>query len=191
MKAIPTRYNGYHFRSRLEARWAVFFDALGLSWEYEPEGFDLGDGVRYLPDFWLPSHGVWVEVKAGQLSEDERNKVVMLLLHSRRPVFVTRGLPDKVGEVFYSYTQIGGEWNCRGGDGYAEFDQAAAGRFMQMIVLNGLPNFDRNDHDDDPEYKEVLIGITDAKVARYSAAYMRAVDAAKSARFEFGQKGAL
>lgn len=31
MKAIETRYKGYRFRSRLEARWAVFFDALGLS----------------------------------------------------------------------------------------------------------------------------------------------------------------
>lgn len=26
--AIQTEYNGYLFRSRLEARWAVFFDAL-------------------------------------------------------------------------------------------------------------------------------------------------------------------
>jgi nucleoside 2-deoxyribosyltransferase len=51
IKAIQTVYKGYKFRSRLEARWAVFFDALGLEWEYEPEGFDLGDGVWYLPDF--------------------------------------------------------------------------------------------------------------------------------------------
>ena len=53
IKAIQTQYKGYHFRSRLEARWAVFFDALGLEWQYEPEGFDLGDGVYYLPDFRL------------------------------------------------------------------------------------------------------------------------------------------
>jgi nucleoside 2-deoxyribosyltransferase len=51
IKAIETRYKGYRFRSRLEARWAVFFDALGLEWEYEPEGFDLGDAGWYLPDF--------------------------------------------------------------------------------------------------------------------------------------------
>lgn len=65
IKAIPTRYRGYHFRSRLEARWAVFFDALGIEWEYEPEGFELPDGTRYLPDFWLPTieGGTWVEVK--------------------------------------------------------------------------------------------------------------------------------
>ena len=56
MKAIQTEYKGYLFRSRLEARWAVFFDACGVRWEYEPEGYDLGDGIYYLPDFLL--HGV-------------------------------------------------------------------------------------------------------------------------------------
>jgi hypothetical protein len=66
MKAIETRYNGYRFRSRLEARWAVFFDALELDWEYEKEGYDLDESGPYLPDFWLPdidSGGMWVEVK--------------------------------------------------------------------------------------------------------------------------------
>jgi hypothetical protein len=45
IKPIETHYKGYRFRSRLEARWAVFFDELGLRWEYEREGFDLGDGT--------------------------------------------------------------------------------------------------------------------------------------------------
>ena len=40
-KAIETVYNGYRFRSRLEARWAVFFDALGVKYEYEAEGFEM------------------------------------------------------------------------------------------------------------------------------------------------------
>ena len=64
-KAIDTRYAGCLFRSRLEARWAVAFDVLGLQWEYEPEGFELSDGARYLPDFWLPqvNGGCWIEVK--------------------------------------------------------------------------------------------------------------------------------
>ena len=53
IKAIETRYKGYRFRSRLEARWAVFFDALCIEWEYEREGFVLPYGP-YLPDFWLP-----------------------------------------------------------------------------------------------------------------------------------------
>lgn len=66
IKAIETRYAGYHFRSRLEARWAVFFDAIGLDWEYEPEGFDLGDGVYYLPDFKVTTNDgamAWYEIK--------------------------------------------------------------------------------------------------------------------------------
>ena len=64
MIAIETRYRGYRFRSRLEARWAVFFDSLGLDWEYEPEGYDLGDAGWYLPDFWIDSLDLWVEVKS-------------------------------------------------------------------------------------------------------------------------------
>lgn len=58
IKPIETEYNGYRFRSRLEARWAVFFDALGVSYEYEPEGFELPSGKKYLPDFRVRCHGV-------------------------------------------------------------------------------------------------------------------------------------
>ena len=71
IKAIETKYKGYRFRSRLEARWAVFFDALELKWEYEPEGFDLGDGVYYLPDFYLPEMKVWIEIKGGFATDEE------------------------------------------------------------------------------------------------------------------------
>jgi hypothetical protein len=73
LKAIETRYNGYRFRSRLEARWAVFFDALGITYEYEKEGYDLG-GIRYLPDFWLPEQKCWVEIKGPELTKEERRK---------------------------------------------------------------------------------------------------------------------
>ncbi len=52
IKAIETVYHGYRFRSRLEARWAVFFDALGIKYRYEPEGFSNEYGA-YLPDFEL------------------------------------------------------------------------------------------------------------------------------------------
>ena len=40
-KAKETYYDGYRFRSRLEARWAVFFNNIGLEYEYEMEGFDM------------------------------------------------------------------------------------------------------------------------------------------------------
>jgi len=63
IRAIETEYNGYLFRSRLEARWAVFFDNLSVPYIYEPEGFEFDDGVRYLPDFWLPDQHCWVEIK--------------------------------------------------------------------------------------------------------------------------------
>lgn len=68
IKAIETEYKGHLFRSRLEARWAVFFESLGIEWEYETEGFELPSGQRYLPDFHLPKHQLWVEVKG---SEDD------------------------------------------------------------------------------------------------------------------------
>ncbi|TIN83117.1 hypothetical protein [Mesorhizobium sp.] len=48
IKAIPTTYAGVNFRSRLEARWAAFFDLCGWKWDYEP--FDL-DG--WAPDFLI------------------------------------------------------------------------------------------------------------------------------------------
>lgn len=62
VRPIETVYNGYRFRSRLEARWAVFLNALGLDYEYEKEGFETKYG-RYLPDFWLPAQQSWLEIK--------------------------------------------------------------------------------------------------------------------------------
>lgn len=62
MKAIPTLYRGVTFRSRLEARWAVLFDAVGAPWVYEREAFALPSG-NYLPDFYLPDAKRWVEIK--------------------------------------------------------------------------------------------------------------------------------
>lgn len=63
MQAITTHYNGYKFRSRLEARWAVFFGTLRIRYQYEPEGFVLQDGTTYLPDFYLPDYNAWCEIK--------------------------------------------------------------------------------------------------------------------------------
>lgn len=73
IKAIETRYAGCRFRSRLEARWAVFFDSLGVAWEYEKEGFETPDG-GYLPDFWLPNGGGWWEIKGEAPSEHDLNR---------------------------------------------------------------------------------------------------------------------
>lgn len=65
IKPIETYYKGYRFRSRLEARWAVFFEVAGIEYHYEPEGLAAG-GIGYLPDFFLPKVGAWVEVKGSQ-----------------------------------------------------------------------------------------------------------------------------
>lgn len=69
--AIETTYRGHRFRSRLEARWAVAFDRLGVRWEYEPQGYLVGKKRKpYLPDFWLPGEHVWVEVKGSNEQMD-------------------------------------------------------------------------------------------------------------------------
>jgi hypothetical protein len=96
IKAIETYYKGYRFRSRLEARWAVFFDAMGLRWEYEPQGFNLPDcspeyndnvkWTKYLPDFLLPDLQCWCEVK-GNITMDN----VRLLCDAS---VIDWGLPD-------------------------------------------------------------------------------------------------
>ena len=51
MNAIPTIYKGQLFRSRLEAKWACFFDLVGWEWEYEP--MDLNG---WIPDFLINGH---------------------------------------------------------------------------------------------------------------------------------------
>lgn len=134
LKAIETIYNGYRFRSRLEARWAVFFDALGVPYEYEREGYDL-DGQWYLPDFWLPQgmeyhtaleeHGrpLWIEIKAGVPDWDAYRKASLLGMQSRRPViilsgqpFAKQGVPAYEGFVCPPATDLPRDWawqQCR------------------------------------------------------------------------------
>jgi hypothetical protein len=61
---IQTDCGSHRFRTRGEARFAVFFDACQLRYEYEPEGFWLDGAGKYLPDFWLPRLDLWFEVKS-------------------------------------------------------------------------------------------------------------------------------
>lgn len=78
VKPIETLYSGYRFRSRLEARWAVFFDALGIRYDYEPEGYELDGGERYLPDFWLTDLNMWVEIKPSEPTPREKRLAYLL-----------------------------------------------------------------------------------------------------------------
>ena len=71
MQAIETEYDGYRFRSRLEARWAVFFDRLDIKYEYEPEGIILSDGTKYLPDFYLIDFHCFFEVKRAGIQDTQ------------------------------------------------------------------------------------------------------------------------
>lgn len=73
IRPIETKYNGYRFRSRLEARWAIFFGAVGLDYQYEVEGFKMGD-MEYLPDFYIPSIDRWFEIKGKPMSIEEIKK---------------------------------------------------------------------------------------------------------------------
>ena len=101
-KPIETEYNGYLFRSRLEARWAVFFDALGVDYEYEPEGFKLPSGDCYLPDFRIKCWGdrgnindkpfdLWIEVK-GKMTRTDAIKI--LEFAETHPILIVGKIPD-------------------------------------------------------------------------------------------------
>lgn len=88
MKALETKYRGIIFRSRIEARWAVFMDALDVKWDYEPEGYDL-DGLLYLPDFWLPDQQCFYEVKPHAPTNDEVLKAIRLAEFTKHTVFIS------------------------------------------------------------------------------------------------------
>lgn len=64
--SIQTIYRGIEYRSRLEARWAAFFDGIGWQHTYEPF-----DGAGYIPDFLI--HGerpLLIEIKPAQSPAD-------------------------------------------------------------------------------------------------------------------------
>lgn len=75
MNAIRTNYKRYSFRSRLEARWAAFFDAIGWQWEYEPLDLD-----GYIPDFSI-------ELRAGPMLLEVKPELTISLLdqYQRKP----------------------------------------------------------------------------------------------------------
>jgi hypothetical protein len=71
MTAIPTKYYGIEYRSRLEARWASFFHQIGWETVYEPF-----DGRNYIPDFLIEGvKPMLVEVKPAVTLEDFRTPI--------------------------------------------------------------------------------------------------------------------
>jgi len=94
MNVIETEYNSYRFRSRLEARWAVFMDVLGVRYVYEPEAYNLGK-VCYLPDFYLPNQDCFLEIKPSAPSGDEEEKCCLLCKYTGKEAFILQGNPTK------------------------------------------------------------------------------------------------
>ncbi len=113
IKAIQTCYQGYRFRSRLEARYAVFMDTVGIKWEYEKEGFHLPSG-SYLPDFWLPKLECWLEIKPELPTDLETKLCEELAWGTDKAVAVCFGIPgDNPIHVYCSDTSdssAGTQW---------------------------------------------------------------------------------
>lgn len=120
--AIPTLYRGRMYRSRLEARWAAFFDRLGWAYEYEP--FDLGS---WSPDFLLTDMGVLVEVKpATEFDPDVARKVIGALRRSgHERALMTFVAPKLDGNVISIGTYIEG------------FEEEPATAFRPELALVG------------------------------------------------------
>lgn len=95
INAIKTPYNGHIFRSKLECRWALFFDWFSIEWKYEPQHFSLVDSIYYLPDFWLPKQECWFEVKGKIPTVNEQEKAARLAKRTGHDVILAWG---NVGE---------------------------------------------------------------------------------------------
>lgn len=158
INAKETFYKGYRFRSRLEARWAVFFDALGVKYEYEPQGFMLPSGKCYLPDFKIKCYGtrgdfcntpfdLWIEVK-GEMTQEDADKIHEFagqivyydqwsMYKIENPVLVVGNIPDPYAyfDSMYNYKEMNGiriyPWNYEtiDGDYYAAYPAVKDGRF--------------------------------------------------------------
>jgi hypothetical protein len=107
-RGIPTTYEGVRFRSRIEAKWAAFFDLVEWPWTYEPLDLD-----GYIPDFVLGfSTPIAVEVKhvMGQAEFDE-------LVHDRAKITAsgwtgeTLLLGATVGADRLGWLREGGTWD--------------------------------------------------------------------------------
>lgn len=101
---INTYFRGHWFRSRLEARWAVFLDTLGVEYRYEPEGYVLSDGTCYLPDFYLQNLDCWLEIKPVEPTESELRKLHLLSLAQGKKCYLLHGDIPRI---------IDGSWNYR------------------------------------------------------------------------------
>ena len=197
IKAIETEYNGYRFRSRLEARWAVFFDTAGIEYQYEPEGFELENGVRYLPDFYLPWFKCYVEIKNSNLTikeekEAKRKLESLFELHGDCCAMFCKGDPLDDGiEVIVNEVDEGGGtiggiwlhgWFVMGG----WYRGGCGGKRHIDIVLDYETSKDEVEFLTS-EYNRLPSVQTIAYCEDYRGDLDYAMKAARKARFEYGE----
>ncbi len=195
LKAIETQYNGRLFRSRLEARWAVFFDSLGVNYEYEHDGFELAHGDWYLPDFWIPISDFYIEIKPKGYKELDLDGYVDTLIKNAKMV----GSQQSEFALRSSFVLFGNPWPEEYElVGYIKGDPIDDAQFVRKLIFaecrrcdglcyyivdneanelgwGNIGNHTCDDHDRWP----LLEG------SQIQAAYK----AARSARFEHGYSG--
>lgn len=183
IQAIQTTYKGFRFRSRLEARWAVFLDELGADWTYEPEGFDL-EGTWYLPDFLVKDWNVWVEVKGTVPTDDEKAKCRLLAAASGKRVLLVAGEPwtenDSNNYGITLFTGDESDWDETEGWEFGE-GRRCADEIWLVSDSYGATTLRAVPHERDDGYP--LSGS-------YAGAIVAALIAARGARFEHGHTGA-
>jgi hypothetical protein len=178
IKPIETAYKGYRFRSRLEARWAVFFDSLNIIWEYEKEGYDLGDLGWYLPDFWLPTQRLWVEIKNDIPTDDEMKKLFKVAeeTEARQAVILWSEDPFKIinwSAESQGWYQVYPVW-----DNYYMWCECPICKYIGIEFEGRAPRLSCSCLDGDKEPRTFnSVKIKEAYVA------------ARQARFEHGQFG--
>lgn len=207
IKPIQTRYKGYNFRSRLEARYAVFFDALGLEWDYEPEGFDLGSGVWYLPDFYLPTLGVYVEIKPNTAQKHKCNEFRDL---TGVPILLCCGVPgiNRMELYCHDTTDSSGgpnKFECDFSPLYRcdEKEDYVGDRSIKILVYDERQDRVLLDGNYEPLNDNVITMrrcftyVDSEPLCRYEETIRindihleDAINKARSARFEHGQNGA-
>lgn len=96
VKPIETWFKGIKYRSRLEARWAVFFDRMGIPAHYEPQGYITSHGP-YLPDFQIGNMLIEIRPEPFYSNADEYGVFAELADSLSFEVLVICGPPAIIG----------------------------------------------------------------------------------------------
>jgi hypothetical protein len=99
IRPIQTFFDGYRFRSRTEARFAVMWKALGWRYQFELQGFALEPGP-FLPDFFLDDCDVFFEVKGTMPSDYQVALCASLADAYNCTVFLAVGQPEHDAAVY-------------------------------------------------------------------------------------------